>query len=232
MDDTLQLVENPESDGESTLSVKYNSSQETVECNLSEICLDTSSDDNTNEIEDNHPPVKKKSLFSNVTYFPNLNDVKQLSLHPFVVLFLLLLIYVLNQADRLVLSVVIPSGLRCEASLSSECDNSTSNNDSNHTTSSEDCISFNDYEQGLITGPAFTVVYVVCGLPISRVADRWSRSITLLIGLATWSSVAFCTGFVQTFWQLLLLRIFLGIGEVSYTLSMCLHAYIPTATCI
>ena len=219
MDDTIQLVENAEStpDGENALSVKYNSSLDAVECNLSETCLDTSSDDDNNEAVAIHPHSGKKSLFSKVTYFPNLNDLNQFSLHPFIVLFLLLLIYVLNQADRLVLPVVIPSGLRCKASASSECDNSTAGNISDVNSSSEDCISFNDYEQGLITGPAFTVVYVICGLPISRIADRWSRTITLLIGLAAWSSVAFCTGFVQTFWQLLLLRIFLGIGEVSYT---------------
>lgn len=224
MDDTIQLVENLEStsDGENSLSVKYNSSLDAVEYNLSEKSLDTSSDEDNNETEAIHPHSGKKSLFSKVTYFPNFNDLNQLSLHPFIVLFLLLLIYVLNQADRLVLPVVIPSGLRCESSSSGECDNSTTSNDSDVTSSSEDCISFNDYEQGLITGPAFTVVYVICGLPISRIADRWSRSITLLIGLAAWSSVAFCTGFVQNFWQLLLLRIFLGIGEVSYVyLSMC-----------
>ena len=219
MEDTIHLVEDSqqsESDSENTLSVKYNSSLEAVECNLSEVCLDASSDDDTEII---NPQTTKKSLFSKVTYFTNLNDLSQLSLHPYIVLLLLLLIYVLNQADRLVLPVVIPSGLRCEFSSSSECDNST-NNDSNVTSQSEDCIPFNDYEQGLITGPAFTVVYVICGLPISRIADRWSRSITLLIGLAAWSSVAFCTGFVQTFWQLLLLRIFLGIGEVRICICL------------
>lgn len=226
MDDTIQLIENPpqsKSDGEHILSVKYNSSLEVVECNLSEICLDTSSDDNASETETINPQIEKKSLFSKITYFTNLNDLNQFSLHPCIVLLLLLLIYVLNQADRLVLPVVIPSGLRCEGSSPGDCENSTAN-DSNITSNSEDCISFNDYEQGLITGPAFTIVYVICGLPISRIADKWSRSITLLIGLATWSSVAFFTGFVQTFWQLLLLRIFLGIGEVSLCF-MCMYVY-------
>lgn len=214
MDDTIQLVENSQGDSEHELSVKYNSSLEAIKCNFDEVCLDTSSDNNASDTETIDPQVKNKILFSKVTYFTNLNSPNQVSLHPYIVLVLLLLIYVLNQADRLVLPVVIPSGLRCEVSSASECDDSTTN-ESNVTSTSEDCISFNDYEQGLITGPAFTIVYVLCGLPISRIADKWSRSITLLIGLTTWSSVAFCTGFVQTFWQLLLLRIFLGIGEVS-----------------
>ena len=227
MDDSTQLVENPqqsEDDGEQTLSVKYNSSLEAVECNLKE----TSSDDNTSEIETINPKIKK-SLFSKITYFTNLNDLNQLSLHPYIILLALLIVYVLNQADRLVLPVVIPSGLRCDVSSADECNNSTTN-DSNVTNTNEDCISFNDYEQGLITGPAFTIVYVVCGLPISRIADRWSRSITLLVGLTTWSSVVFFTGFVQNFWQLLLLRIFLGIGEVSlYSMHAYTHVYVHSS---
>ena len=224
MEDTIRLVEGPSHDDSvHTLYVKYNSSPEMVRFNLDEICLDASSDENASEIETVNPQVETKSLLSKVTYFTNLNNLDHLSLHPYIVLLLLLLIYVLNQADRLVLPVVIPSGLRCESGSVNICDNSTAN-DSNATTTKEDCISFSDYEQGLITGPAFTVVYVLFGLPISRIADRWSRSITLLIGLITWSAVAFFTGFVQTFWQLLLLRIFLGIGEVSlYSLYVSLQ---------
>ena len=224
MDDNIQLVENSQQsndDSQQTLSVKYSSSLEAVDSNLNEVCL---ADDNTNEIETINPKIKK-SLFSNITYFTNLNELNQLSLHPYIILLLLLLIYILNQADRLVLPVVIPSGLRCDVSSANECNNSTTN-DSNVANTSEDCISFNDYEQGLITGPAFTIMYVLCGLPISRIADKWSRSITLLIGLATWSSVVFFTGFVQEFWQLLLLRIFLGIGEVSlYILCTCMQLH-------
>lgn len=216
MDDKIHLIENPqqsEDESELTLSVKYNSSLEEV--NFNDVYLDNSSDENASETETINPQLRKKTLFSKVAYFTNFNNLNQFSLHPYIVLMLLLLIYVLNQADRLVLPVVIPSGLRCEGSSASKCNDLNSTiNASNATSTSEDCISFNDYEQGLITGPAFTIVYVLCGLPISRIADKWSRSITLLIGFVTWSSVVFFTGFVQNFWQLLLLRMFLGIGEV------------------
>ena len=63
-------------------------------------------------------------------------------------------------------------------------------------------------------GPAFTVIYVIAGLPLARLADTRSRSLVLLIGIVFWSAMVFLTGFVKTFWQLLVLRIFLGIGEV------------------
>lgn len=67
-----------------------------------------------------------------------------------VILTILFIIYVLNQADRLVLPVAIPSGLRCELSVQDECRNNDSipSNYSNDT----NCIHFNDNEQGLLTG--------------------------------------------------------------------------------
>lgn len=71
-----------------------------------------------------------------------------------VLLLVLLLIYVLNQADRLVLAVLIPSGLRCSGSNSSEdsvCPNQTLSHIDN-TTNYTDCIEFDDNQQGLLTG--------------------------------------------------------------------------------
>jgi MFS family permease len=65
-----------------------------------------------------------------------------------------------------------------------------------------------------LSGPAFTVIYVVAGLPLARLADTRSRPIVLLLGLVMWSAMIFLTGFVVVFWQLLTLRVFLGIGEV------------------
>lgn len=75
---------------------------------------------------------------------------------PFAVILLivLLLIYVLNQADRLVLPVVIPNGLRCNVGKE-DCatQNSTNSSRGASTNSSEgDCIQFNDNQQGLLTG--------------------------------------------------------------------------------
>jgi hypothetical protein len=95
-----------------------------------------------------------------------------------VLLLVLFLIYVLNQADRLVLAVTIPAGLRCELKAS-ECGVNTSINSSlmlglgdsvegddvtvsnlfqgsngsgSSNTTNEDCIHFSDSQQGLLTG--------------------------------------------------------------------------------
>lgn len=78
---------------------------------------------------------------------------------PFAVILLAILfvVYVLNQADRLTLPVAIPSGLRCEVSIKDECRNTSSvpiytNTSSNDT----DCVHFSDNEQGLLTGMCTT----------------------------------------------------------------------------
>ena len=137
-----------------------------------------------------------------------------------VLLIVLLLIYVLNQADRLVLAVLIPSGLKCTGNSTQDNDtcytnNAPLNNISNETIiSNPDCIPFNDYEQGLLTGPAFVVVYVIAGLPLAYLADTRSRSFVLLLGVLFWSIMVILTGFIHEFWELLLLRVLLGVGEV------------------
>lgn len=75
-----------------------------------------------------------------------------MSLTPFAIVLLavLFVIYVLNQADRLVLPVAIPAGLRCEIS-ETEC-RTAKGRMSNASNQTVDCIDFNDYEQGLLTG--------------------------------------------------------------------------------
>lgn len=55
---------------------------------------------------------------------------------------------------------------------------------------------------------------MVAGLPLARLADTRSRPFVLLVGLVLWSAMIFLTGFTVVFWQLLTLRMFLGIGEV------------------
>jgi len=58
------------------------------------------------------------------------------------------------------------------------------------------------------------VIYVLAGLPLARLADTRSRPLVLLFGVTFWSVMVLVTGFVTEFWELLVLRIFLGIGEV------------------
>ena len=111
-----------------------------------------------------------------------------------------LIVFLLNQADRQVLSVLIPGGLRCNDTAAPY---------------DHDCISFSDSQQGLLTGPAFTVVFTLSGIPLSWIADRHSRTWVLCWGLVAWSLVMVAVFWVQRFWQLLLLQMMLGVGEAT-----------------
>ncbi|CAI8021136.1 Protein spinster [Geodia barretti] len=151
-------------------------------------------------------------------------DGKTERVTPFAVVLLLVLlaVYVLNQADRLVLPVVIPNGLRCDEGKedcgsynASGVGGNGSSAHSNGTSSSRNCIQFDDDQQGLLTGPAFTVIYVLAGLPLARLADTRSRPLVLVLGLTFWSVMVLVTGFTTKFWELLVLRILLGVGEAS-----------------
>lgn len=55
---------------------------------------------------------------------------------------------------------------------------------------------------------------MIAGLPLAYIADTRSRPLVLMIGIAFWSITVLLTGFVRHFWELLVLRIFLGVGEV------------------
>lgn len=143
-----------------------------------------------------------------------------------VLLLVLLVIYIVNQADKLVLAVLIPAGLQCSNNVTSNNTCGVATNLTSLNTSGEDCIAFDDNQQGLLTGPAFTVIYVLAGLPLAWLADTASRSLVLLIGLSFWSVMVFLTGFVEAFWELLVLRMMLGIGEVSgWSRVCCIHPW-------
>lgn len=130
-------------------------------------------------------------------------------------LVILFVTYVVNQADRWLLPVVAPAGMRCHL-RPSNCTLSTKNSTAEHDCQG-DCVDFDDYDQGILTGPAFCAVYVLAGLPLSRLADTKSRTLVLIIGMIGWSSMVVATGFVRSTWQLYLTRVGLGIGEVRHT---------------
>ena len=95
-------------------------------------------------------------------------DGKTERVTPFAVVLLLVLlaVYVLNQADRLVLPVVIPNGLRCDEGKedcgsynASGVGGNGSSAHSNGTSSSRNCIQFDDDQQGLLTGAYCRLLY-------------------------------------------------------------------------
>ena len=107
------------------------------------------------------------------------------------VLALLTVVYALNIADRFSISTLIEP-IRQDLHLS-------------------------DARVGFLTGVALGIFYVVVGLPVAALADRFNRRNILAISLLLWSGMTALCGLVQSAGQLMWARFAVGIGEAGGT---------------
>lgn len=108
-----------------------------------------------------------------------------------LVLAVLLVVYIFNFLDRQIVNI-LAEPIRRDLSLS-------------------------DTQIGLMTGIAFAAFYTFLGIPIARFADKPSTNrVGLIAGaLIIWSGMTALCGQAQTFVQLLLARIGVGVGEAG-----------------
>ncbi|MDT9598767.1 spinster family MFS transporter [Sphingosinicella rhizophila] len=106
-------------------------------------------------------------------------------------LFVVTAVYALNIADRYVLSTLIEP-IRAEFQLS-------------------------DSALGLVTGVGMAIFYVTAGIPLGMLADRVNRKKMIAWALAAWSVMTAACGLSQTFVQLLIARMGVGVGEAGGT---------------
>jgi len=105
------------------------------------------------------------------------------------VLVVLTLVYSLNFIDRQIL-VILQESIKLDMGLS-------------------------DSQLGLLTGFAFAIFYVSVGIPIARWADIGNRRNIVSLAIAVWSGMTAISGLTQNFWQLLMARIGVGVGEAG-----------------
>ncbi len=72
-----------------------------------------------------------------------------------------------------------------------------------------------DAQFGLLTS-AFFLFYVVAGLPMGRLADRYSRKLIIILGAILWSGATLLTAVAHSFDTLLIRHVLVGIGEASF----------------
>jgi MFS family permease len=72
-----------------------------------------------------------------------------------------------------------------------------------------------DLELALMGGAAFAIFYTLLGIPVARLADRVSRTGIMTAALALWSLMTAACGLTQTFAQLFLARMGVGVGEAG-----------------
>jgi MFS family permease len=106
-------------------------------------------------------------------------------------LWILLIIYTLNFLDRQVVNI-LAEPIKQELGLA-------------------------DWQLGMMTGLAFAIFYTVLGIPIARMAERKNRPLIIGVSVAAWSVFTVACGFAQNFWQLILARIGVGVGEAGCT---------------
>lgn len=107
------------------------------------------------------------------------------------VVLLLTLAYTFNSADRSLIAI-IGQPLKLDLKIS-------------------------DAQFGLLGGTAFAILYAISGLPIARLAERFSRVAIIAIAMAVWSCLTALCGSAASFPQLLLIRMGVGVGEAGCT---------------
>lgn len=75
------------------------------------------------------------------------------------------------------------------------------------------------YQEDLLVGVVFTIVYLPTGIPMGFLADRYSlyKKYILAIAFGCWSGATLATGFSTKYWQVMLFRFILAIGESACT---------------
>ena len=107
--------------------------------------------------------------------------------YAWLVLGLLTLIYISSFVDRQIIAVLAPQ-IQQELSLS-------------------------NVEVGLLYGTAFSLIYAICGIPMGRLADIYSRKMMIVVGLVVWSVMTAVSGLASSLTFLIVARFFVGISE-------------------
>jgi MFS family permease len=71
-----------------------------------------------------------------------------------------------------------------------------------------------DTALGMLT-TVFVIVYALVGLPLGRLSDTWRRTRLIAISIAVWSLLTAATGLAQSYTQIFVTRLGVGLGEAS-----------------
>ncbi|GAA0319656.1 MFS transporter [Sphingomonas oligophenolica] len=76
-------------------------------------------------------------------------------------------------------------------------------------------LELSDFQLGILQGVAFAFLYAILGLPIGRLAERFSRVKIVAGAILFWSIMTAACGLIGSFTQLLLCRVGVGMGEAG-----------------
>ncbi|OAH44658.1 hypothetical protein AX777_20520 [Sphingobium yanoikuyae] len=110
------------------------------------------------------------------------------------ILTILTLVFVVNFLDRQIMGILLPQ-IKAEFGLTHG-------------------------QLGILTGPAFGIVYALAGIPLAIVADSTKRRNIIAISTFVFSGMTMLCGMCTQFWQLCAARFGVGVGEAGSTPSI------------
>ena len=109
--------------------------------------------------------------------------------YPTYVLIILFIVYIFNFIDRQILTILVQP-IKEEFGVG-------------------------DSAMGFLTGTAFALFYATLGIPIARLADRYTRRTIVALALTIWSGMTALSGLTTSFLQMALCRIGVAVGEAG-----------------
>ncbi|MDP3816406.1 MFS transporter, partial [Pseudomonas sp.] len=120
---------------------------------------------------------------------PNKNNGYPSSARAWATVAILMLAYVLSFIDRQILNLLV-GPIRRDLMIS-------------------------DTQMSLLMGLSFALFYTLCGIPLGRLADTRNRRWLIAIGVLFWSAATAACGMARLYWQFLICRIGVGVGEAA-----------------
>jgi predicted MFS family arabinose efflux permease len=105
------------------------------------------------------------------------------------ILLMVTLVYVVNYIDRNILAIVLPE-IKTEFHL-------------------------DDAALGFLSGTSFAITYAILGMPLAWIADRANRRNVIAGSMALFSAMTVVCAFAANTFQLIIARIFTGVGEAG-----------------
>jgi MFS family permease len=81
-------------------------------------------------------------------------------------------------------------------------------------------LALSDTQYGLLAGPSFAFLYAIAGLPIARLAERFSRVRIITVATAVWSVMTALCGAATGLVSLMIARFGVGVGEAGFIAPM------------
>ena len=120
---------------------------------------------------------------------PKITTMEESRRHRSYALTILVIVYIFNFIDRQILNI-LQEPIKADLGLS-------------------------DTQLGMLTGLSFALVYCIAGIPVARLADLTNRKVVMTVSLALWSGFTALCGLTGNFFQLLIARLGVGLGEAG-----------------